>query len=104
MKEKSRIPATAVARMPQSPNGTKYATYRAKITDDAAMIPECALQNPAHARHVPVDFRRLHKDGCADDDPRHHRGGLQQADGPFQSRAFSRRRQDAPVYHGKTGP
>src|ERR1019366_3160024 len=65
MKEKSRIPATAVARMPQSPNGTKYATYRAKITDDAAMIPECALQNIAHPHRNPqpgesVSFRKTY--------------------------------------------
>src|ERR1051325_12144578 len=59
------MPPIATPRIPQSPSGTKNPTYRAKITELAAMIPECALQNIAHPQRNPhagerVSFRKTY--------------------------------------------
>src|SRR5919198_5444275 len=48
------MPPTAVTRTPRSAIGTTVATYRAKTIAIAAMIPECMLQNIAHAQRNPA--------------------------------------------------
>ena len=53
----------AAARIPKSSSGKKNAMYRAKMTEVAAMIPECALQNMAQPHRNPhagesVSFRK----------------------------------------------
>src|SRR3954470_2877931 len=45
----------AMIRMPTSPTGTKYATYRANTVAMAAMMPVCMVQNIAqpHRKAIP---------------------------------------------------